>query len=283
MLHDTILLPIDYAAHRADAPKTACELWSYALPTYGDVTDIARPAVIILPGGAYAWLSDREGEPVASAFLAAGISAFVLRYTVAGNGSFPCALIEAFEAVQYVRSHAEALHIDPNRIWLCGFSAGGHAAAAAGTLWNHPFAEQIGYTDRNHRADGMILCYPVLTSGTYAHRDSIRNLLGPHSKDPDYLALVSLEQQVNGDTPPAFLWHTAKDGTVPVQNSLHYAEAMVRHGVECELHMYPRGDHGLSTARFDVLESRWYRPDPYILESVPTWTRDAIRFIGANR
>ena len=101
MLHDTILLPIDYAAHRADAPKTACELWSYALPTYGDVTDIARPAVIILPGGAYAWLSDREGEPVASAFLAAGISAFVLRYTVAGNGSFPCALIEAFEAVQY--------------------------------------------------------------------------------------------------------------------------------------------------------------------------------------
>ena len=283
MLHEILPFSVDYAAHGARTPKVPCELWSYALPAYGDVTDIQRPAVIILPGGAYRWLSDREGEPVASAFLAAGISAFILRYTVADDGYFPCALIETFEAVKYVRAHASEWHIDPHRIWLCGFSAGGHAAGAAGTLWNHPFAQSIGYTGREHRADGMILSYPVISSGTFAHRDSIRNLLGPRSEDASFLALVSLEQQVNDDTPPAFLWHTAKDGTVPVQNSLLYATALVEHGVECEMHIYPRGDHGLSTARFDVLEPRWYHPDPYILQSVPTWTRDAIRFIGADR
>ena len=283
MQHEPIRLPVDYAAHGIKAPKSVCTLLPYAPPVYDESIDILRPAVIIFPGGAYRKLSAREGEPAATEFLAAGFSAFILRYTVADDGYFPCALIEAFEAVRYVREHANEYHIDPNRIWLLGFSAGGHAAAAAGVLWNHSFVRALGYEGEMHRPDGMILCYPVITSGTYAHRDSFRNLLG-RQYDEELLKLNSLELQVNRETPPTFLWHTATDRSVPVQNSLLFANALIAAGVETELHVYPRGDHALSTARFDVLTPKWYHdPDPYILASVPTWTRAAIRFLNAAR
>ena len=280
---EPIRLAVDYAAHGAAAPKSECVLLPYALPVYDETIRALRPAVLLFPGGAYRKISAREGEPAATAFLAAGFSVFLLRYTVADDGYFPCALVEAFEAIRFLRSHAAEYGLDPNRIWLCGFSAGGHAAAAAGVLWNHPFAASIGYTGREHRADGMILCYPVISSGEVAHRESFRNLLGDRYCD-ELLTLTSLERQVNAETPPTFLWHTATDGTVPVQNSLLFANALIAHGVETELHVYPRGDHGLSTARFDVLSPRWYHePDPFIPETVSTWPRDAIRFVNAAR
>ncbi len=280
MILQPIDLNIDYAAVGVPEPKKPCKFTAYAPKTYGECTDILRPAVIICPGGAYRWISDREGVPVAQAFLAKGISAFILSYTVAENGRFPCALIEAFSAVRYVRAHADAYRIDPDRIYLCGFSAGGHAAAAAGVLWNHPVAESLGFTGRRHRADGLILGYPVITGGEYAHRDSIRNLLGD-AYSAETVELVSLEKQVNVETPRTFLWHTAADRSVPVQNSLLFADALIRNGVETELHVYPRGEHGLSTARFDVLTPGRFTIDPFMLETVRSWTDDAIRFIFA--
>lgn len=277
----TVPLAIDYASKGATPPSKQATLTVYELPVYGTV-NVLRPAVLICPGGAYAWISEREAEPVAASFLAAGCNAYVLSYTVAESGRFPCALIEAFEAIRLIRGNASDSHSDPNRIWICGFSAGGHLAASAGILWNHPFVRGLGFPDGKHRPDGMILGYPVITSGTFSHRESIRNLLG-ESANEETLALNSLERQVTGDVPPTFLWHTAADQSVPVQNSLFLADALIRHRVETEVHIYPRGEHGLSTARYDVLTPGRFSSDPFIRQSVPTWMHDAIRFIFAER
>lgn len=280
MQPETLDFRVDYAASGVRAPKKPCTLRSYALPTYGDVKSILRPAVIICPGGAYRWISEREGEPVAQAFAAHGISTFVLSYTCADDGYFPCALIEAFTAVRCVRSRAKEWRIDPNRIFLCGFSAGGHAAASAGVFWNHRLAERLGFTGNTHRPDGLILGYPVITSGPDAHRESFVNLLGPAYSD-GALELVSLERRVTPDTPRTFLWHTARDDSVPARNALLFADALIKNGVETELHIYPRGEHGLSTARFDVLTEGRFTVDPFMLETVRSWTDDAVRFIFA--
>ena len=281
MTGERIDLQLDYAAAHVTPPKRPCAFTAYTLPTYGGIEDIARPAVILCPGGAYRWISDREGLPVASAFWAKGVSVYHLAYTCADNGHFPCALLEVFAAIRYVRAHAAENHIDPNRIYVCGFSAGGHAAARAGVFWNHPIAEQLGFTGTAHRPDGMILCYPVISGGEWAHRESFRNLLGDAYSE-ETVELVSLEKRVNAGTPRTFLWHTATDRSVPVQNSLLFADALVQNGVETELHVYPRGEHGLSTARFDVLTPGRFTVDPFLLETVQSWTDDAIRFLFAE-
>ena len=276
----SIDLRIDYSAAGVTTPKKQCRFVGYELPVYGEIDSILRPAVIICPGGAYAWISDREGEPVATEFLAKGISAYILSYTCSEDGSFPCALLEVFSAVRYVREHAKENHIDPNRIFLCGFSAGGHCAAAAGTMWNHPIARSLGFIGTDHRPDGLILGYPVISGGVYAHSESFRNLLGDAYSEKT-VELTSLENRVNSETPRTFLWHTAADNSVPVQNSLLFAKALADHHVPFELHVYPNGEHGLSTARFDILTPGRFEQDAYMLSSVPTWIQDATRFVFA--
>ena len=280
MLGTRIALTVDYGKAGIPTPQKPCGFVGYELPVYGDVADILRSAVIICPGGAYSWISDREGEPVAEVFLAHGISAYVLSYTCAPDGYFPTALAELFTAICYVRSHAAEHHIDPNRIYVCGFSAGGHAAASAGVFWNHPIAKSLGFDGTMHKPNGMILGYPVVSDGEFAHRDSFRNLHGP-SYDEKPGGFTSLELRVTADTPRTFVWHTAVDQSVPVQNSLLLADALTRCGVETELHIYPRGEHGLSTARFDVLTSGRFHTDPFMLQTVRSWMDDAIRFILA--
>lgn len=271
-------LGIDYTARGILEPKKKCRLIAYELPVYGTVTDIARPAVIICPGGGYRFISEREGEPVASAFLAEGINAYILEYTCADDGCFPAALLEAFTAVRYVREHAAEKLVNPERVFLCGFSAGGHCAAAAGTMWELQIAQNMGFFGEGHRPDGLILGYPVITAKQYAHEESFRNLLGAQDSS-ELREFVSLENRVSERTPRTFLWHTANDGSVPVQNSILFAKALADHGVPFEMHVYPSGEHGLSTARYDVLTPGRFRKDPYMLQSVPTWVHDAIRFI----
>lgn len=272
-------LKIDYEKRGVQSPKKRCGFTAYELPIYGTVTDIQRPAVIICPGGGYRFTSEREAEPVASEFLAAGINAFILDYTCADDGYYPCALLEVFSAVEYVRSTAAEKHVDSERIYLCGFSAGGHCAAAAATLWDQPIARDMGFAGTSHRPDGLILGYPVITSGEYAHEESIRNLLGPR-KNEELWDYVSLENRVTGSMPRTFLWHTANDGSVPVQNSILFAKALADHRIPFEMHVYPYGEHGLSTARFDVLTPGRFSLDPYMFQTVPTWIHDAIRFLN---
>lgn len=207
-----------------------------------------RPIVILCPGGAYKDTSDREAESMAIQFLAMGYHAAVLRYSTA-PARFPTALMELAHTVRLVREHAEEWHIDENKIIVQGCSAGGHLAASLGVFWNEAFVtEGIGLKSsecEKIRPDGMILCYPVITTGEFAHRFSCENLIGNKS---ELLDQVSLEKRVTAKVPKTFIWHTYEDESVLVENSLLFVSALRRAGVSTEFHMYPRGKHGLAIA-----------------------------------
>lgn len=216
-----------------------------------------RPLVLVCPGGGYEWTSEREGEPLAMQFLAMGYHAAVLKYSCA-PAVFPTALTELAYCVRLIRQNAAMWHVNPDKIIVLGCSAGGHLAASLGVFWEKDFlaeALELEGADRKIlRPDGMILCYPVITSGEYAHRGSFDKLLGGQEEalseklGMPALEFVSLEKQAGAGTPPVFIWHTFTDDAVPVENSLLFVSALRRAGVQTEFHMYPCGGHGLSLA-----------------------------------
>ena len=207
-----------------------------------------RPVVLICPGGGYEFVSDREAEPVALRMCGLGMHACVLRYSVR-PAVCPTALWELAASVAWLRSNREAFGIDENKIVVCGFSAGGHLAGSLGVFWNSPFlAGLTGLLAKEMKPDRLILSYPVVTAGEFAHRGSFDNLLGKENRDTKKLAFLSLENQVTSSMPPAFLWHTFADDAVPVENTLLLAQAMRRAGVPFELHIFPKGIHGLGLA-----------------------------------
>lgn len=222
-----------------------------------------RPLVIVCGGGAYARISDREKEPVVMQFLAMGCNACLLEYSVAPN-VFPTALRELASSVALARSHAPEWGIDPEKIVTCGFSAGGHLAASLGVFWDREFVcGPLGKKPEDIKPDGQILCYPVITGGEKAHAGSIENLLAEKAEDQEMRELVSLEKQVTANTPKTFLWHTVPDKTVPVENSMMFAQALIAAGVSCELHIYPRGGHGLSLCMEETSGSQERSFEPY--------------------
>ncbi|MFI3202258.1 MAG: alpha/beta hydrolase [Eubacteriales bacterium] len=229
-----------------------------------------RPAVVICPGGGYEYTSEREATPVALEFVARGIHAFVLHYTC-DTAKFPTQLIEVATAVKTIRERAKEWNIIPNQISVCGFSAGGHLAGSLGVFWNHSILRDCGFSDTLHKPNALILSYPVITSGAKAHRGSFTHLLEEETKES--LELVSLEHHVTKDVPPVFIWHTFDDTSVPVENTLLFANATVQHGVLTELHIYPSGRHGISTATSLVNEPE------YMQKNVGTWLPFAIDFI----
>lgn len=254
----------------------------YILDPVSVAPERRRPAVVVCPGGGYAYCSDREAEPVVMQFLAMGCHCFCLYYSVAPGNVFPTALREAAKAVSIVRAHSDEWLVDPDRIYVCGFSAGGHLACSLGTFWNRAFVwEPLGLTEDQVKPSGLILGYPVITGGEFAHKGSFRNLLGedtgmtvkeyfqkhvdcagaqaavcgggistytPEEAGLTMEEFTSLERQVSSGTPDTFLWHTFEDGAVPVENSLLLASAMRQSGVNVELHIFPKGVHGLSLA-----------------------------------
>ncbi|WP_027091290.1 alpha/beta hydrolase [Cohnella thermotolerans] len=245
-------------------------LWPEGAPLANGTTDEDRPAlipyllegsghaaVIVFPGGGYGMRADHEGEPIARWLNSIGVSAFVLRYRVAPYG-YPCALLDAQRAIRTVRHEAERYGIDPNRIGILGFSAGGHLAATAGTHFDagRPEAEDE-IERRSSRPDLLILCYPVITMlDSHTHEGSRLNLLGAEP-DPNLVELLSNERQVTADTPPTFLWHTSDDGAVPVENSLRFASALREKGVLFDLHVYAHGRHGMGLAEDDDHVKGW--------------------------
>ena len=241
-----------------------------------ELTMPPRPAVIVFPGGGYDYTSDREAQPVANVYLAAGYSAFVLRYAVKDEASYPNPLIDAAAALAYVRSHAEEFYIDPCKVAVCGFSAGGHLAALIGTQWHLPLLrEALGGESESFRPDAMILGYPVISGVNTSHLHSFLNLLG---KEPTHeqLASLSAELNVDGRTPPAFIWHTADDTCVPVNNSLVFAQALTAAGVVCELHIFPKGPHGLSVC---TREAAGRGREECITPYVGKWKELSVRFL----
>lgn len=243
---------------QAKGSETEAKLVTYFLDHSSEMLIDKRPVVLICPGGGYEYTSEREGEVLATQFLAMGYHAAVLYYSCA-PARFPVALTELANAVKLLRSRADEWFIDPNAVIVLGSSAGGHLAACMGILWEEDFlAEAVGIREKDRgilRPDGMILCYPVITSGEYAHRGSFECLLGKEEGSLErwydknsLLAQLSLESRVTSKTSPAFIWHTFTDGSVPVENSLMMVNALHKAGVPTEFHMYPVGGHGLSLA-----------------------------------
>lgn len=213
-----------------------------------------RPAILILPGGGYAWCSKREADPVAMQFLQAGYNVFTLYYTCRSDETVPALrwqpLIDAAGAILHIRRNAEQFGTDPAKIAICGFSAGGHLAASTAILWDaEPVRTALGIHGTEARPDAVVLGYPVITAGEYRHDGSIVNLCGD---DADLRTTMSLENQVRDGLPPFFVWHTVEDPSVPVQNSLMLAGALTAHKVPLELHLFAHDGHGTSTCTREV-------------------------------
>ena len=219
---------------------------TYILKVNHELPAIKRPTVVICPGGGYEFVSYREGEPVALQFLARGYNAIVLRYSVY-PATYPTALTELGRVILTLREHADEWLIDENKIVLMGFSAGGHLAASYACFWGKDIlSDRLGCSKDLLKPNGLILSYPVITSGKYAHRGSFLHLLG--DRYDELVDEMSLENQVNEHNPPTFLWHTATDNLVPAQNSILFAEALKNKNLSAELHLYKEGCHGLSLA-----------------------------------
>lgn len=234
-----------------------------------------RKAILVIPGGAYAFCSDREADPIAHAYLAAGFNTFVLRYSVyrTGNPVWPNPLVDASAAMKYIRDHAEEFHIDPDYVFVIGFSAGGHLAASLGTMWDDDEIESmLGFPKGYNRPTGMILAYAVLSGLEYAHRGSIDNILGDRKEDEEARKSLSLEYRVSEKTCPAFLWSTCPDTTVPVQNSLLFAKALSDYKIPYEMHIYPEGGHGASLGNALVGRD---------LPGIASWMPDSIRWMAS--
>lgn len=211
----------------------------------------ARPAVIICPGGAYRFTSAREQDPPAAVFLNMGLQVFVLEYSVGEKAGGKLLLEELARSVLYVRRHSAQWQIDPDKLLLLGFSAGGHLAASLGVHWDDPeILARCGLENgKAIRPDGLILAYPVITTGEYAHRESCNTVTAGSTEPMEYW---SLETQVTDKVPPVFIWQTAQDKSVPVQNSYLFVGALLRAGVPCEYHMFARGQHGISVCTSEV-------------------------------
>jgi len=210
-------------------------------------TDRPVPAIVVCPGGGYHTRAPHEGDPVALWLNTLEIAAFVVSYRVAPH-RHPIPLGDAQRAIRTVRANAAAWKVDPARVGICGFSAGGHLAASAATLWDRGNPDGDTAVERaSSRPDLAILCYPVISFITHQHMGSMTNLLGEMPSLDDRRAL-SAELNVTRETPPTFLWHTADDAVVDVENSLAFASALRRHGVPFGLHVFPHGAHGLGLA-----------------------------------
>lgn len=212
----------------------------------------ARPCMIVAPGGGYRYCSTGESEPVAVKFYEKGFQTFVLVYTCNPLMDVPLLtqpMKDLSRAARCVRKNAARFHIRTDRLIFCGFSAAGHLCASVSNHWQDVREENPEFQAYSNRPNAVILGYPVITSGKYAHRGTIEALTGEGKSETGELAeYFSLERQVTADTPPTFLWATATDETVPVENSLLYARALKERDVPFALHIFSKGRHGLSTA-----------------------------------
>ena len=242
------------------------ELTCYVHDSFRDNSaEYVMPAVVIAPGGAYAFVSKRESEPIASYFLANGYNAFVLDYSVAPY-CYPTQLLQLASAVDYVKVNAKRLHVNADRVFAVGFSAGGHLVGDLATEYtslNADFGVKL-----DCKPTAAALCYPVINA-EYLDKNgtTYTNLLGKYSdgERTELLKKLNLDRAVTADVPPCFIWTTAQDAAVLPQGALLFATKLLNCGVMCELHMYPQGRHGLATADFQTND---YQP---FMDKVHTW------------
>lgn len=253
--------PVDYVEETIKGKDSIARTSKVSKPELY-VYQPAKPtgtAVIICPGGGYAILAiDKEGHNVAKRFQEMGITAFVLKYRLPSDlimkDKTMGPLQDALQAIYLVRKNAVSFGIDPNRVGIMGFSAGGHLASSASTHYADMKIEN--QENISLRPNFSILIYPVINFGQYTHAGSVSRLLGDKPTD-EQRKYFSSERQVNQQTPPTFMVHANNDTTVPVQNSLRYDEALVKNGVPAELHIYQAGGHGFGL-RNKTTKDDWF-------------------------
>lgn len=254
------------------APETPIVLWPNGAPGAvgkepGDIPTLtpflppkekaSGAALIICPGGGYSHLSDREGPPVAEWLNTLGITAFVLKYRIGPRYHHPAPLEDAARALRTVRARAAEWGLDPERIGIQGFSAGGHLASTLGTHFDSGKSDAADPIERvSSKPNLMILVYPVITMRELTHAGSKKFLLGDNPK-PEMIALLSNEEHVTKETPPTFIVHTMTDATVPVENSMLFSTALRKAGVPFEFHLYERGPHGFALGGKDPILATW--------------------------
>ncbi len=219
-----------------------------------------HPCMMVLPGGGYAVVVPPEGELVAKEFNKRGYNCFVMTYTTNQTMREPVrdqAMNDLARAIRYARKNCDKYRIDPDKLYVCGFSAAGHVCASVCDYWEELTDENPEYKDISCRPDAAVLSYPVITSGEFAHQDSFRFLIGADiydRTDDEAKALLnrySLEKNVKDTTPPCFIWQTVTDNLVPVENSYLYAEALKKKGIKHAHHVFSEGWHGLSVSNED--------------------------------
>lgn len=215
----------------------------------------AKSCVVIFPGGGYAMKADHEGTGYANWLNSIGVAAFVVDYRVAPY-RYPAPQLDAQRAVRIARKMSDTFGYAPDNIGVMGSSAGAHLAGSEALRYGTFGYESDGIDQINARPDFMILCYGVLSLGDFAHVGSRENLLGT-SPDPALVHALSLPEAVTADAPPAFLWHTADDQSVPMENSLMMAAALHAKNVQCELHVFRTGRHGLGLAPENPDVAQW--------------------------
>lgn len=241
-------------------------LVSYIRYNPQEMSNPPRRAMLICPGGGYEWTSDRENEPIAIQFLARGYNVFVLKYSVSEMAKDLNPLREIELSIKHIRDNAEEYNIDPKKVYVIGFSAGGHLALSSGTL-----------LEKDARPNGMILCYPVVTATCPTHLGTLHYFCGTENPTEEQKHLFSLDLHVDENTPPAFIWHTENDDCVPVQNSKNLAIAMQKFGIKHELLLFPDGYHGLSLATHETCkelsENESYLPSIW-LDLADKWIKN---------
>lgn len=225
--------------------------------------------MLVVPGGGYNHVSPREGDPVALQFAAAGYHTAVLEYSVGDAAADFQPLRQISQAIGLVRTHAAAWGVEPEKIAVCGFSAGGHLALSSAVL-TLPGAEGAAQP----RPNAVVLGYPVISAGAYAHRGSFEQLAA--SQDPAAQQVFSLEDKITPEVPPVFVWHTMEDQTVPVENTLLLTAAPAQSGCACEVHLFQKGVHGTSISTAEVGADSAHRRHwlPLALE----WLADTLDF-----
>ena len=232
-----------------------------------------RPAVVICPGGGYKFCSKREADPIAMKYSSAGYNTFVLYYSLNEHSAFPNSLIDLSKAMAHIRKNANTYGVDTEKIAVCGFSAGGHLTASLATLWNNSEIQKLaGVSGDENRPNAIILGYPVITLDWFSEGEKENLKMVSKNLTDDQTEQYHNCHKNNGEhTPPAFLFHTVEDTTVPVTDSLTFATEMVKKKRPVELHIFPYGDHGCATA---TMLTGWE------IKNVDVWMQLSINWLN---
>ena len=255
------------------------------------------PVMVVVPGGAYMWTSDREAEPIASEFFAKDYHAVVVHYDTEGLEAyqgkeknelpknpvsvFPNPLVELAEAISIVRKNAKEWAVDEDRISVLGFSAGGNLAGLLGTYWTEDWLEElVGNKKSLYKPNYLVLAYAALDLITTSEESEVPVSLaitGNINASKEKLRKVSPSYHVNEHTPPSFIWHTLEDTLVPANNALKFATAMAEHNRPYELHIYEKGVHGVALG-----DSRTSRKENQSNKHAASWVNLLLGWLEAQ-